>query len=189
MGALLDGLPLAIEIDGKEYQINSDFHTGLRIILAFEDTELTISEKSFILVDQLYQEEPEDFVKAVSAGIRYLDCGEEQREGGGNGCRMYSFSQDERHIFSGVDKVLNGRLSRGEYVHWWEFVFAFMELPEDCMMSKILYFRSRRNAGKLTKEEREVWTKNRELFELEEPQTAKEKEQFEEFMGRLGKNG
>lgn len=188
MGALLDGLPLAIEIDGKEYQINSDFRTGLRIILAFEDTELTLSEKAFILVDQLYQEEPEDFVKAVSAGIHYLDCGEEQREGNGNGCRMYSFAQDERYIFSGVDKVLNGRLSRGEYVHWWEFVFAFMELPEDCMMSKILYFRSRRNAGKLTKEEREVWAKNREMFELEDVQTAEEKKQLEDFMNRLGKS-
>lgn len=188
MGALLDGLPLAIEIGGKEYQINSDFRTGLRIILAFEDTELTLSEKAFILVDQLYQEEPEEFVKAVAAGIRYLDCGEEQGEGSGHGCRMYSFAQDERYIFSGVDKVLNGRLSRGEYVHWWEFVFAFMELPEDCMMSKILYFRSRRNAGKLTKEEREVWAKNRELFELEDVQTAEEKKQLEDFMNRLGKS-
>lgn len=187
MGALLNGLPYAVEIDGKEYKINADFRTGLRIILAFEDTELTLSEKVFILVEQLYKEVPEDFVKAVSAGIRFLDCGEEQRESCGNGRRMYSFRQDERYIFSGVDKVLNGRLSRGEFVHWWEFVFAFMELPENCMMSKILYYRSRRNAGKLTKEEREVWAKNRELFELEEMQTAEEKEKEDLFMQRLGR--
>ena len=101
---------------------------------------------------------------------------------------MYAFSQDERYIFSGVDKVLNGRLSRGEYVHWWEFVFAFMELPEDCMMSKILYYRSRRNAGRLTKEEQRLWAKNRDIFEVEETQTAEEKEKYDNFMNRLGEN-
>ena len=188
MGVLLEGLPTAIEIEGEVYPIHTDFQTGLRIILAFEDTALTLSEKAVILVEQLYKVKPKDFAKAVSFGIRYLNCGENRGEGNGRGQRMYAFSQDERYIFSGVDKVLNGRLSRGEYVHWWEFVFAFMELPEDCMMSKILYYRSRRNAGRLTKEEQRLWAKNRDIFELEETQTAEEKEKYDNFMNRLGEN-
>ena len=40
----------------------------------------------------------------------------------------------------------------------------------------------------MTKEEREVWAKNRELFELEEIQTAEEKEKYDNFMNRLGEN-
>ena len=87
-----------------------------------------------------------------------------------------------------MDKVLQGRLSKGESVHWWEFVSAFMEMPEDCVMSRIIYYRSRKNAGKLTKEEKEVWAKNRELFELEEVQTAEEKAKEDAFMALLGRN-
>ena len=56
------------------------------------------------------------------------------------------------------------------------------------MMSKILYYRSRRNAGRLTKEEQRLWAKNRDIFELEETQTAEEKEKYDNFMNRLGEN-
>ena len=186
MRFLTDGLPKQAEVAGKVYLLNTDYRTCIRILQAMEDEGLTDIEKQSVLLQLLYQKIPEDIPQAVQKGVLFLNCGEtKQSEDFG---RVYSFRQDDRYIFSAVDKVLRGRLSKGEMVHWWEFVAAFMEMPEDCVMSRIIYYRCRKNTGKLTKEEREVWAKNRELFELEEIQTAEEKEKYDNFMNRLGEN-
>ncbi|MCI5679670.1 MAG: bacteriophage Gp15 family protein [Bacteroidales bacterium] len=186
MGFLTDGFPDRAEVAGKVYRLNTDYRTCIRIIQAMEDVNLTEIEKQSILLRLLYQELPEDIPEAVRKGVLFLNCGETKESCGGE--RVYSFRQDDRYIFAAVDKVLQGRISKGESVHWWEFVSAFMEMPEDCVMSRIIYYRSRKNAGKLTKEEKEVWAKNRELFELEEVQTAEEKAKEDAFMALLGRN-
>ena len=188
MGILISGLPNAIEINEKTYEIDSDYRTCLKIIMAFEDSTLSVIEKSMILVDLLYREMPCDFQEAVKKGIKFLDCGEEEKAAKTVGdSRKYSFSHDEKYIFSGVDRVLNGRLSKGNYVHWWEFVMAFMELPEDCIMSRIIYFRTQKEKGKLTREEQKIYYENRNIFELPEELTADEEAAKDKFMELLGK--
>lgn len=188
MSMLISGLPTAIEIDGQIYEINADYQTALKIIMAFEDSELTGFEKSLLLIDLLYKERPQNTEEAINKGVKYLDCGENQGKGEPiDTQRKYSFAHDEKYIFSGVDRVLNGRLSKGDFVHWWEFVMAFMELPEDCIMSKIIYFRTQFAKGKLTKEELRAYQENRDLFELPEEFTAEEQAKADEFMRLLGK--
>ncbi len=181
MNLLIDSLPTAIEIEGKIYNINTDYQTGLKIIMAFEDKTLTELEKQSILLNLLYREMPSNIGMALQKGIKYLNCGDSgQTENQGIEQRVYSFSHDGKYIFSAVDRVLNGRLSKGDFVHWWEFVMAFMDLPEDCMMSKIIYYRTQFAKGKLTKEEKKVYFDNRSIFELpvelsNEEETAKNK--------------
>lgn len=189
MNLLLTGLPDSIKVKNKVHKVHSDYKTGVKIILAMEDRNLTDREKQFVLVNLLYESIPEDFSEAVLKGIKFINCGSEDF-GGGNkslSSRLYSFEHDAKYIYSGIDKVLRGKLSRGEFVHWWEFVMAFMELPEDCTMSKILYFRTQYAKNKLTKEERKIYTENRDLFELPQELTADEKTALDEFMGLLGK--
>lgn len=188
MSILIDGLPEAIEIDDTKYDINADYRTGLKIIMAFEDNELTNIEKQSILLSCLYKSVPSNIVLAVEKGVKFLNCGQSFCDTvNGEGQRVYSFKYDDRYIFSGVDRVLNGRLSKGDYVHWWEFVMAFMELPEDCMMSKIIYYRTQFNKGKLSKEEQRVYNENRVLFELTEELTPEEEKIYNDFMAKLVK--
>lgn len=188
MEILINGLPRYIDIDGKEYEINCDYQTCLRIIEAFEDRELTQSEKMSVLIDLLYKDTPNNIETAVLQGIKFLDCGEcTKSTESGETIRKYSFKHDERYIFSGVDRVLSGRLSKGDFVHWWEFVMAFMELPEDCIMSKILYFRTQYAKGKLSKDEKRVYAENRNLFELPEELTQEEEAAKDKFMRSLYK--
>lgn len=190
MRILTNGLPTAISVNGQVCNIRADYQTCIRIIMAFEDTELMPAEKAEVLLKLLYIDSPVDLQTALKKGLQFLDCGDEREtdEEGTDSSRKYSFSKDEKYIFAGVNKVLNGRLSKGDFVHWWEFALAFMDLPEDCMMSKILYYRTQYAKGKLTREEKMVWAKNRDIFELEETQTAEEKEKYDNFMNRLGKN-
>lgn len=187
MSILTDGLPRAIEIDGKAYAVRWDHQTCLRIVMAFEDPTLTAYEKTAVLLLSLYVELPENKALALEKGLRFLDCGATQSADAEapNRGRLYSFAQDERYIFSGVDRALGGRLSRGEDVHWWSFVSAFIELPDDCVMSRILYYRARYAKGKLTKEELKVYNENKALFELKTEETTEEKEQAAAFFAAL----
>ncbi len=188
MNLLIDGLPTAIEIDGLVYEINSDYQTGIKIITAFEDKEITSLEKQSVLINLLYKNCPQNIEIALEKGVKFLNCGDlNASESEDNGQRVYSFSHDEKYIFSAVDRVLNGRLSRKEYVHWWEFVMAFMDLPEDCMMSKIIYYRTRCETGKLTKEEKKAYFDNRKVFELPLELTAEEQAKADDFMRLLEK--
>lgn len=189
MGVLTSGLPTAISVNGQVCRIQADYQTCLKIIMAFEDGELTSTEKAMVLLELLYIDKPTDLQTALEKGVQFLDCGEKKakEEESGDTSRKYSFLHDEKYIFAGVNKALNGRLSTGDFIHWWEFVLAFMDLPEDCMMSKIIYYRTQYAKGKLTREEKEVWTKNRELFELPVEKTAEEQRVEAEFMKKLGK--
>lgn len=189
MNMLVSGLPKAIKIGQKTYEINSDYKTCLRIVFAMEDKELTQQEKSVILLKNLYKEIPDDLQEGIEKGIKFLDCGQlpQINEYEKAQTRYYSLKKDDRYIYSAVDRVLNGRLSKGDFVHWWEFVMVFMELPEDCMMSKILYFRTQYSKGKLSKEEQRVYNENRELFELHEELTDEEEDAKNNFMSLLGK--
>ncbi len=190
MNILIDGLPEAIEIDDIIYDINADYQTALRILQAYEDDDLTAQERCIVLLNLLYKEPPQNPLKAVKQGLRYLDCGddteEKQLQTTADGCRYYSFTHDARWIYAGVDRVLNGRLSRGSFVHWWEFVTAFMELPEDCMMSRILYLRQQRAKGKLSLEERRQWVDMRHILELPVQLSETEQAARDAFMELLG---
>lgn len=186
MNLLIDGLPTAIEIDGLVYEINSDYQIGIKIITAFEDNEITSLEKQSVLINLLYKKCPQNIAIALEKGIKFLNCGDlNASESEDNGQRVYSFSHDEKYIFSAVDRVLNSRLSRKEYVHWWDFVMAFMDLPEDCMMSKIIYYRSQYAKGKLTKEEKKVYFDNRKIFELPVELTTEEETAQNKFFSLL----
>lgn len=183
---LTDGIPIAIEVEGIEYDINADYQTGIKIIMAFEDNELTQYEKCMVLVELLYKETPHNLNEAVSQGIRFLDCGgNSQGTGESDGARKYSFTQDDKYIYRAVDGVLQGRLSKGNFVHWWEFVLAFMELPEECFMSRIIYLRTQKAKGKLTKEERALYYKIRDIVDLKEEYSFEEQEQVNKFMELL----
>jgi hypothetical protein len=189
---LIEGLPDAISIGNEIYDINSDYQTSLKIITAFEDNELTQHEKCMVLVQLLYKEQPEDVKEAVLQGVKFLDCGEDRSDGDDQTheevTRKYSFKQDDRYIFAAVDKVLNGRLSSGEFVHWWEFVMAFMELPEKCMMSRLIYLRTQKAKGKLSKEEKELYLSMKDIVDLQDEFSSEEQKEIDEFM-RLLKGG
>lgn len=186
MNILTDGLPEAVEIGGVEYRLNTDFRTALRAVLAFEDSELTGYEKQLVMLRLLYKEIPPDTQRACELAVRFLNCGEAaDGAAAGDGERLYSFTHDARYIYAAVDRVLGGRLHQGGAVHWWEFVTAFLELPEDCMMARVLYLRSQHAKGKLTKEERQQWAQMRDVLELPVQRTEEETVKEEEFMRLL----
>lgn len=180
-------LPTSITIKGREYVIRHDFRPCLEIILMFEDVDLTDAEKVQGMIEILFEEEPPVCEETILEAIKFLDMGMDTGNGSGASDRMFSWTHDSNYIFSAIDKVLGFSCRRCEYLHWWEFMGAFMEIGE-CTFSTIIYMRKQKKKGKLTKEEKEYWAENRKMLELQQLYTEAEQAQIDRFLA-LAKGG
>lgn len=186
MNVLVYRLPTTVEIDGKEYPLNTDFRVGLTIMEAFEDTALADKEKQMVMLELLYPEIPENITKACELAVKFLNCGEEPQSGNGEASlRRYSFTQDAKYIFTAVLQTHGVDLERTEYLHWWKFQYLFMDLREDCFFSRLIYYRTQRDKGKLTKEEAEYCRTIRHILDLPEDRDERAQTAADEFMRLL----
>ena len=132
MNTLIDKFPTKALIDEKVYELNTDFRNCLKIILAFEDDELLDFEKAEIMLRNLYGENiPKNTDEAIRKAIYFLDCGEEDEEkkvGTSNNTRLYSFTKDAKYIYSAIKQTHGIDLESIEYLHWWKFVYLFLDL-------------------------------------------------------------
>lgn len=181
MNILVEELPEAIEIDGREYEINSDFRSCLRIILAFEDPELAGTEKQAVMINNLYKEHPENITAAIEKGVRFLNGGENSKTE--SDLRLYSFEKDAPYIFAAFKQTHSIDLDTVD-MHWWKFMSLFMDLGSETTFSGMVGLRKRVLTGKATKEERKAYSEMRDIMELPaiDNRTLEEREAEEEFM-------
>jgi len=181
---LIDALPDAVEIDGQDVALDTDFRTALRVILAFEDDELTAVEKQAILLDNLYLVVPPNVQRAWEQGVKFLDGGEEPEGSDAEPLRVYSFSQDAALIFAAFRQTHGIDLQAVEHLHWWVFLALFNDLGAETTFCQLVSLRRRIKTGKASKEERQMAQEMRDWIDLPEPdtRTAEEREREDEFM-------
>lgn len=173
MNILTDRLPEAIRVNGKIYEINSNFRDCLLIILAYEDSDLTGFEKQQVLLSNLYKEMPtENIEKAIEKGVKFLNGGEENSEGSmTSNLRLFSFAKDAKFIFSAFQQTHGIDLQNTQYLHWWQFLTLFMDLGSETMFCNLVGLRKRVKTGKASKEERKVAREMGDIFIVPEIDT------------------
>ena len=181
MNVLTESLPRTVGIDGVEYPVNTDFRACLRVMLAFEDAQLTPHEKQAILLQNIYSEIPGNIVGAIEAANLFLNGGEVQ-ENEHQGPRLYSFSKDANFIFAAFRQTHGIDLQR-EDLHWWEFLALFMDLGQDTTFCNLVAMRKRVKTGKATKEERQAALEMGDMFDIQEiDMELEEKELRQQFL-------
>lgn len=188
MNILVDVLPVAIEIEGKEYKINADYRTCLRTIMAFENSELTFIEKQMILLENMYIDKPDNVEVALEKGMQFLNCGNSIEENSGEGsARLYAFEKDAKFIFAAFQQTHGIDLTTTN-MHWWQFYALFMDLGKDTTFSTIIGLRHRLQNGTATKEERRMAADMVDILYLPDfgNKTLEELEAEKEFMEALG---
>lgn len=192
---LIDRLPTNVEVDGQRYVVDSDFRTCLRVILAFEDPELTNAEKQMVMLENLYPTLPENVTEAFTQGLWFLDGGgsPDDKNGSENGRRVYSFEKDAPYIFSAFRQTHGIDLETIDYLHWWKFLYLFMDLGESTFFIRLVGLRKRLADGTATKEERKAAREMGSVIEIpeEETMTPEEQKEVDQFMALLegNKNG
>lgn len=177
LNILTNKLPDKVVINGTEVKINTDFRICLKCILAFEDKNLTMQEKVYILLKNMYGEVPDDELieEYTKQAIFFLNMFEEDTTDE-NPKRVYSFEKDAKFIYVAFKQSLDVDLNKTSELHWWDFVTYFMALDEKSFFSRMISLRMKKNEGKLTKEELRYWTENKELLELEKVEVEEDEE-------------
>lgn len=184
MNLLTQQLPDTVEINGMEFKIETDFRASLRILLAFEDPELSTQEKYSILISNYFGSEwPDDINRAVELGMKFLNAGEEVKEPDEDPLRLFSFDHDGNYIYAAFQQTHRIDLQK-DNVHWWKFLALFMDLGQDTAFCQLVAFRKRCLTGTATKEEMKEYRSNLELYEVPEPdtRTLEEKLAEQEFL-------
>lgn len=173
MNIILDDLPEAIEVNGTEYAVNSDFRTGLACILDMESSDLTDEEKCILLLRRIYGETiPDDVEDAIKLAVKFLDGGKEQTEEENpfaDNTRLYSFEKDSALIYAAFRQTHGIDLQKVD-LHWWQFLALFQDLGADTGFCNLVNLRRRVNSGEASKEERQYALRLGDAFILTDPE-------------------
>lgn len=186
MNILTDKLPTKIRVNENIYDVNYDYKTAIKTLMAFEDDELTQSEKYYILLNNIYKQEipQRDEEEAIFKAIKFLNLGvDSESNSNKESPRVYSFSKDASYIYSGISQTHKVDLEKESNLHFWKFMSLFMDMTPECMFGELVYYRKRKQEGKLTKEEKQQYEKIKDLVDLERVKVKSEERRkfFEEF--------
>ena len=186
MNILTESFPTKIKIENEIYDINWDFKNCLQIIEAYEDDDLTIQEKHFIMLNRLYKTIPKNIEQAIVKGIKFLNGGEESTKDTKELPRIYSFEKDAKYIYSAMNQTHHVDLSI-DNMHWWKFSSLFLDIGKDTTFSNILNLRQKKIRGKLSKEEKKIFVDSREILDLN--YQKEDSEEVSEFMKLFNDGG
>ena len=141
-------LPKSANIEGKEFKIRSDYRAILDIISAFNDPNLSDKEKIMAGLEIFYidYEKLENLEEAVNLMMLFIS-GNQSEEPSGNKPKLMDWEQDISLIIPPVNKVLGQEIRELEYLHWWTFLGAYMEIGE-CTFNTFVGIRDKKIRGK-----------------------------------------
>lgn len=177
-------LPTSVTVNGREYEVNSDFRCILDIFEVLSDNDLTDRERGFLALGFFYPDlndmPPRDYDEAVKMLYWFINGGQEAVSKGKNGPRLMDWSQDYPYIIGPVNKAIGHEIRGDAYLHWWTFLSAYMDIG-DCLFAQIIRIRQLIAEGKKLEKADRIWyQKNRDLVDLKE--TAKYTSEELEFL-------
>lgn len=144
---LIDYLPETVEIEGVEYEIESNFRTFILFEMLMQDSELSDSEKAMQGLKLAYPVIPDNLEAAVDELLWFYACGKrwrEKRAGSVEGAsevqRIYSFEHDDDYIYSAFLTQYHIDLQDIKYLHWWKFKALLRTLSSDLEFSESYFW-------------------------------------------------
>ena len=172
-------LPTSLEVGGVDYPIRTDFRDVLYLLDIFADPEYEPDEQGAICLRVMYPQwesiPAERQEEALSRAATFIDggypAGDRRKMP-----RTVDWAQDGPIIVPAVNRVLGREVRAMEYLHWWTFLGAYMEIGES-LFTTVLGIRQKRARGKkLEKYEQEFYRNNRGLVDLRKKETAADRE-------------
>lgn len=182
-------LPTSLNVGGVDYAIRTDFRDILFILEHFSDPEYEADERALICLIVLYPDFDtmpiEHYQEAFDKGIEFIDAGMTKNTKARPS--LVDWAQDAPLIVPAVNHVLGTEIRATQYLHWWSFISAYMEI-KDSLFSSVLTIRYKRaQHKKLDKQEQDFLKENRELIQIRHKDTQADRETRHELMKLLGK--
>jgi hypothetical protein len=168
---LIDLLPTRVEIEGIEYEINSDFRTSMLFELLMMDDEIDDKNKIIQSLELFYPVLPSNIDLAIEKMLWFYRCGKEiiVKKGTGKGkisTNIYDFDYDDDYIYAAFLDQYGVDLQDIDYLHWWKFKAMFKSLKEDNEIVKIMSYRTMDLSKIKDKEQKAYYKKMKELYKI-----------------------
>lgn len=149
MNLFYERFPKTVDVDGKKYQIYTDFRDFLRLfdILKKEADEIKIASEFLSMYKDII---PRDYKKAIMAIVDFVldkdqkeendaESDEENRE---EKKKLISYEKDAPYIIGDFLRFYGIDLISCEYLHWMKFQVLLEGLPEDSETKKRIGYRA-----------------------------------------------
>lgn len=187
MNMLIDLVPTTVNIEGEDYDINSDFRTSILFELLMQDGEVSEEDKIIQALQLYYPTLPSDINGAIEKILWFYRCDKEVKESraskgaGKSSSQIYSFEYDDDYIYSAFLDQYNVDLQDIEHLHWWKFKAMFKALKEDNEVVKIMGYRAIDLSKIKDKEQKAYYKKMKELYKIPSILSKDEKEKLSEI--------
>ncbi|WP_035293770.1 bacteriophage Gp15 family protein [Clostridium sp. KNHs214] len=179
MNILIDLLPTFVEIEGKEFEINTDFRTSILFELLMQDDNVNEEEKIYMALELYYPEIPPNINEAIDQMLWFYRCGKDIKESKGTGkgksTQIYNFEYDDDYIYSAFLDQYGVDLQDVNYLHWWKFKAMFKSLKEDNEIVKIMGYRAMDLSKIKDKEQKLYYKQMQDLYKIPLPQDEQDK--------------
>lgn len=177
-------LPTSAEINGREFEVNTDFRAVLDVISVMSDPELGGDEKGYVALNVFYPDFEDmrraDYEDAAAFMNWFVDGGQEQNRA--SKARLMDWEQDFALISAPVNRVLGFECRTCEYLHWWTFLAAYMEIG-DCLFANVVSCRKKKAQGRMDKSDRDFYRRNKKLVDFKVKTTEVERQAVSEWIG------
>lgn len=180
-------LPMVAVINDTEVPIDTDYRNILKIFEIFNDPDLLDTEKLSLSLQWFY--DTDDYLADVQTATRFMYdfiAGGENTEEmqSTNQKPLYDWEQDFNLIVAPINKHIGCDIRGLEYLHWWTFLSAFMEIGE-CTFSTFVSIRNKLNRGiKLDKAEERVYKDNESKIVLAKKHDKTTQALIDEILGK-----
>ena len=181
-------LPTSVNIANTTCEINPDFRVILRCFQALNDPDLLESEQIICALNLFYKTDDyrKDLKTATLEFFKFITMGDldEDKNSQKSEKPLYDWEQDFNIIVAPINRVLGYDVRGVEFLHWWTFLSAFMEIGE-CTFNTYVSIRDKLNKGrKLEKYEERILKDNRDKIILKKKHDSTTQSIMDEIMGK-----
>ena len=185
--------PTSLNIGGVDYEIRTDYRAVLDLLTALNDPDLTDTDpqitaymQSRVILEIMYPDcdniPSEHIQEALDKVSEFIDMGisDDRKKP-----KTMDWEQDAPILIPAINKVLNTEIRAVQYMHWWTFLGAYMEIGES-LFSNIIHIRQKKAKGKkLEKWEQDFYKENKSLidFKQKDQRNSEEKEELRDYFG------
>lgn len=187
--------PKYVEVDGKRYEINTDFRVAIKCNEIATDNSIGDYERALAIIYTLFGEEgintPKYYEKLLELSKKYLLCGDKQLDTTDEPDMDYV--EDMDYIEASFMSDYHIDLSETQ-MHWWKFNnlingLSNSELGDCCVLNRIRNLRNYDTKDIKDSKERQRMEEAKERFALKKNRkvaTEEQKENMEEILKDLG---
>ncbi len=179
---LLDDYPT----EWNGYALNTDFRTGVQIVMASADEELSNAERTVIAVNLLFKEAyPQDADEIEECIKWFMNGWSHDNHKSSSHENVMDFDQDQGRIYSAFLSQYRIDLNNAD-MHFWRFMYLLSNL-EECAFTRVIDIRTKKITGKMSKQEQTAYTDAKKVYKIRHESDNIDKQAEDEAMEEFRK--